>query len=364
MIEVKSEGVILEVSRNAFDSQAVLNPACVEVNGITHMFYRAVRQGDMVSSIGYCQLVDNKVVNRFDHPVIFPEYDYEKKGVEDPRIVFFNGIYYLFYTAYDGKNAIFAYATSTDLINFVKHGVISPRITYAEAGKLFGCSRIGVREKYFFFESYIKDRQGADILLWEKDAFIFPKKFNRPEGRGSASDKPQGYGLASDGQSHNKFALVHRILPGIQVIYFDDFKDLTDDYWREYLKNLGSYILLESKYRFESRNIGGGCPPIETKDGWLLIYHGIEDSPQGRVYHAAAALLDIDNPAKVIGRMKRPLFSPTEKWEKSGDVDNVVFPTGTVQKGDRLYIYYGAADKLIAAKSVDINELLAELKKQ
>ena len=176
-------------------------------------------------------------------------------------------------------------------------------------------------------------------MLWEKDAFIFPKKFN------------------------NKFALVHRILPGIQVIYFDDFKDLTDNYWREYLRNLGSYILLESKYRFESRNIGGGCPPIETKEGWLLIYHAVEDSLQGRIYHAAAVLLDLDDPAKVIGRMKRPLFSPTEMWEKRGDVDNVVFPTGTVLKDNRLYIYYGAADKLIAAKSVDMNELLTELKK-
>jgi len=331
------------------------------------MFYRGVRQGDIVSSIGYCQLVANKVVKRFDQPVLFPEYDYEKKGVEDPRIVFFNGIYYLFYTAYDGKNAIFAYATSADLVNFTKHGVISPRITYAEAGRLFGCSKTGVREKYFLFESYIRDRQGADILLWEKDAFIFPKKFNRPDSRGLASDRPQGHGLASDGQSHsqshNKFALIHRILPGIQVIYFDDFKDLTDDYWREYLRDLGSYILFESKYRFESRNIGGGCPPIETKEGWLLIYHGVEDSRQGRIYHAAAALLDLEDPTKVIGRLKRPLFSPTEKWEKLGDVNNVVFPTGTVLKDSRLYIYYGAADKCIAAKSVDINELLAELKK-
>jgi len=182
-----------------------------------------------------------------------------------------------------------------------------------------------------------------------------------------ASDRPQGHGLASDGQSHsqshNKFALIHRILPGIQVIYFDDFKDLTDDYWREYLRDLGSYILFESKYRFESRNIGGGCPPIETKEGWLLIYHGVEDSRQGRIYHAAAALLDLEDPTKVIGRLKRPLFSPTEKWEKLGDVNNVVFPTGTVLKDSRLYIYYGAADKCIAAKSVDINELLAELKK-
>ncbi|MFH1857103.1 MAG: pesticidal protein Cry7Aa [Candidatus Omnitrophota bacterium] len=338
MIEVKNEGIILESSRNAFDNQAVLNPACVLTDdGVTHMFYRGVRRGDMVSSIGYCQLVANKVVKRLDQPVLFPEYDYEKEGVEDPRIVFLDGTYYLFYTAYDGKNALFAYATSTDLINFVKHGVISPRITYAEAGKLFGCSK--VREKYFFFESYIKDRQGADILLWEKDAFIFPKKIN------------------------NKFALVHRILPGIQVIYFNDFKDLTDDYWREYLRDLGSYILLESQYRFESRNIGGGCPPIETKDGWLLIYHGVEDSRQGRIYHAAAALLDLDDPTKVIGRMKRPLFSPVDEWEKCGDVNNVVFPTGTVLQDNRLYIYYGAADKLIAAKSVDMSELLTELKK-
>jgi predicted GH43/DUF377 family glycosyl hydrolase len=340
MIEVKNEGIILERSRNAFDDQAVLNPACVEIDGVIHMFYRGVRQGDMVSSIGYCQLADNKVIKRLDRPVLFPEYDYEKKGVEDPRIVFLNGVYYLFYTAYDGKNAIFAYATSTDLVNFVKRGVISPRITYAEAGKLFDCSRIRTREKYFIFESYIRDRQGADILLWEKDAFIFPKKFN------------------------DKFALVHRILPEIQVIYFDDFKDLTDNYWREYLKVLGSHILLEPKYRFESRNIGGGCPPIETDEGWLLIYHGVEDSSQGKIYHAAAALLDLDDPTKVIGRMKRPLFSPTEKWEKNGDVDNVVFPTGTVLKDNRLYIYYGAADKLIAAKSVDMTELLAELKKQ
>ncbi|MBU1005998.1 MAG: pesticidal protein Cry7Aa [Candidatus Omnitrophica bacterium] len=338
MIEVKSEGIILKSSHNAFDNQAVLNPACIEIDGVTHMFYRAVRQGDMVSSIGYCQLVANKVVKRLDRPVLFPEYDYEKKGVEDPRIVFLNGVYYIFYTAYDGKNAGFAYATSTDLINFVKHGVISPRITYDEAGNLFGCSRVNVREKYFLFESYIKDRQGADILLWEKDAFIFPKKLN------------------------NKFALVHRILPGIQVIYFDDFKDLTDDYWREYLKNLGNHVILDPKYRFESRNIGGGCPPIETKEGWLLIYHGVEDSLQGKIYHAAAALLDLDDPTKVIGRMKQPLFSPTEKWEKFGDVDNVVFPTGTVLKDNRLYIYYGAADKFIAAKSVDINELLKELK--
>ncbi|MDD4893738.1 MAG: pesticidal protein Cry7Aa [Candidatus Omnitrophica bacterium] len=339
MIEVRSEGIILESSQNEFENQAVLNPACIEKDGITHMFYRAVRKTDMCSSIGYCQLVDNKVVLRSQKAVIVPEYDYDKKGVEDPRIVFLDGTYYLFYTVYDGTNALFAYATSTDLINFQRHGIISARFTYAEAGRLFGSSPIAMREKYFFFESYIKDRQGVDILLWEKDAFIFPKKIN------------------------NKFALIHRVLPGIQVIYFDDFKELTEDYWRAYLKDLGRYVMLDSEYRFESRNIGGGCPPIETADGWLLIYHAVEDSRVGRIYHAAAALFDLDDPTKVIARMKKPLFSPSQEWEKKGDVNNVVFPTGTRIKDGRLYIYYGAADKRIAAKSVDMEALLEELKK-
>ncbi|MEK7341283.1 MAG: pesticidal protein Cry7Aa, partial [Candidatus Binatota bacterium] len=329
---------MLESSENGFDNQAVLNPACIEVGGTTHLFYRAVRRGDMVSSIGYCQLEGNTVVKRSDKPVLFPEHDYEKLGIEDPRIVFLDGIYYLFYTVYDGKNALFAYATSPDLIGFTKHGVISPRITYAEAARLFGFSKTRMIERYFFFDAFTRDRAGDGILLWEKDAFIFPKKIN------------------------NRFALVHRVLPGIQVIYFDDFKQLTDDYWRDYLRNLGDYVMLDPEYRFESRNIGGGCPPIETKDGWLLIYHAVEDSRRGRIYHAAAALLDPAEPVKVIGRLKKPLFSPSEPWEKQGDVNNVVFPTGAVVKEGRLTLYYGAADKLIAAKSMDLQELVSALK--
>ena len=65
---------------------------------------------------------------------------------------------------------------------------------------------------------------------------------------------------------------------------------------------------------------------------------------------------------KVIGRLKKPLFSPSEPWEKKGDVNNVVFPTGAVVQEGRLTLYYGAADKLIAAKSVDLEELVSELK--
>ena len=176
-------------------------------------------------------------------------------------------------------------------------------------------------------------------MLWDKDASLFPKKIN------------------------NQFALIHRIRPDIQIIYFQNFKDLTDDYWRAYLKQLKKYIVLEPKFQFENRYIGGGCPPIETEDGWLIIYHGVEDTSVGKIYHASAALLDLKNPLKVLGRLRKPLFSPKAPWEKKGVTDNVVFPTGAVVRDKRLYIYYGAADKLIAAKSVDLTELLTQLKK-
>jgi predicted GH43/DUF377 family glycosyl hydrolase len=266
---------------------------------------------------------------------LFPEHDYEIHGTEDPRVVLLDGTYYMFYTAYDGKNALIAYATSNDLKKWEKHGIISAKMSYDEAGHFFHLSKL--KEKYHFFVSYYKDVVGEDVLLWEKDSFLFPKKFN------------------------NKFALIHRILPDIQIVCFDDFKDLTDGFWQSYLEKLGEHVLIEPKFGFESRNIGAGAPLIETERGWLMIYHSVEDSNKGKVYHASAALLDKKDPYKIIGRLKEPLFSPTEDYEKFGDVNNVVFPSGTAIFGDRLYIYYGAGDKRIAVVSVNLHKLLHEL---
>ena len=135
------------------------------------------------------------------------------------------------------------------------------------------------------------------------------------------------------------------------------------NYWKKYLKNLYKYVILESKHWYETRNIGGGCPPIETPKGWLMIYHAVDDMDKGRTYRAGAALLDKKDPTKVIGHLHEPLFSPEEKWEKKGNINNVVFPTGAVIFNKRLYIYYGAADKRIAVISLDLNELLEELVK-
>jgi predicted GH43/DUF377 family glycosyl hydrolase len=336
MITVKDEGIILKKTDKDFENVAVLNPGCIEKDGIVHMFYRAVNSKG-ISSIGYCQFTNNKVTKRLDKPIIYPEFPYEKMGVEDPRIVLLEGQYYLFYSAYDGREALVAYATSTDLVNFKKMGLITPRFTWDKAEDLFRGAH--VREEYRHFEALNKDIEGKGVLLWEKDACLFPKKIK------------------------GKFALLHRIMPGIQVIYFDDFSQLTEGFWRFYLKELGKFVVLDPLYPFESEKIGLGCPPIETKDGWLLITHGVEDTPDGLIYHAGAALLDLKNPLKVIGRLKEPLFSPKEKWEKKGMVNNVVFPSGAVQQDGKVFIYYGAADSLIAAKSVKLSSLLKELGK-
>jgi len=337
MISVKNEGIILE-SRDGmeFESEGVLNPACIEKNGFLHMFYRAVRKGNF-STIGYCRLKDNKVVERKDHPVIVPEYKYESQGIEDPRITLLDGVYYLLYTAYDGKNALVAYATSNDLVIFEKQGLITPQISYDEAEDIFRNS--GINKKYIFFEQIFRETKGDGVYLWEKDAMLFPKKIK------------------------GKMALIHRILPGIQICYFDNFDQLNQTFWRDYLKRLGGSVILDPKFQFENGYIGGGCIPIETEDGWLLIYHAAEETIEGRIYRTGVVLLDKNDPQKVIGRLSYPLFSPEEQWEKEGIVNNVVFPTGTWLDGERLYIYYGAADKRIGVKSLKVSQLLEELKK-
>ena len=92
-----------------------------------------------------------------------------------------------------------------------------------------------------------------------------------------------------------------------------------------------------------------------------MIYHGVQDTVDGFVYSACAALLDIDNPIKEIARLPYALFKPEEEWELIGEVNNVCFPTGTVVIEDTLYIYYGAADEQIACKSMSVSALVQEL---
>ena len=338
MIVVKKEGIILKKTDLEFENEGVLNPAAIREGDSVHLFYRAVQNGNH-SSIGYCRLDGPlTVAERLDEPVIVPESEYESHGVEDPRIVKIDDIYYMTYTGYDGTNARGALATSKDLKHFEKRGIIVPPISYAEF-VLLAESAGKVNEKYYRNQKFYSLRADPDkkMILWDKNVIFFPRRID------------------------GKLVFLHRIRPGIQIVSVNNIKDLTKKFWKDYFFDLQDYIVLDPLHQHESSYIGSGCPPIETKYGWLLIYHGVEETEKGYVYSACAALLDLNNPAKEISRLPYALFSPQYDWELKGEVNNVVFPTGTSLFGGTLFIYYGAADTSIACASVNLSELVAEL---
>jgi len=335
MLKLQFHGKLLEKTELTFENDGVLNPTCIQKDGLTHMFYRALSMGNF-SSIGYCQIHKNKVLGRSRQPLIVPEFDYEKQGVEDPRIVKIDDLYYFFYTAYDGKNARTALAYSRDLIHFQKQGLITPSIAYEQARQLF--LHPGLPESYSRYALHYQRTIAPDVLLWEKDLVLFPKKIK------------------------GKFLLLHRVMPGVQYMYLDNLEQLkSEEFWEAELRQLHEHILMNPKFWYENHKIGASCAPIETPQGWIQIYHGVEETPGGRVYRASAALLDLNDPTIVLGRLPEPLFSPQRAWEKQGVVNNVVFPTGAGVYGDELYIYYGAADARIAAVSMSLSGLVQEL---
>lgn len=345
MLSLIKHGVILEKTSNSFENLGVFNPAILQEGNTIHMFYRAVRNGNF-STIGYCKLNGAlDVVKRNNEPVFIPAIPEEFQGVEDPRISKIDDTYYLTYSAYDGINVFGAYATTTDLKTFERKGIVTPRLTFEEYSQIIrnNFQRIHLNHLMFYdmFVRYrLADLMKSDIYVWDKNLMFFPKKIN------------------------GKLALIHRLFPSIQIVYFNIPSDLTVEFWKDYISNLQKHIILTPKYKHERSHVGGGCPPIETKEGWIFIYHAVEMTTEGYVYHACAALLDLNNPNKLISRLKDPLFSPTLDFEKKGYVNNVVFPTGTALFDDRLYIYYGAADCKIAVASLSLTELLEMLTKK
>lgn len=339
MIKVKKHGIILQQTTLDFENEGVLNPAAIREGDFVHLFYRAVSKRNY-SSIGYCKLMGPlEIEERMKTPLLLPEFDYESHGMEDPRIVKIEDLYYLTYTAYDGVNALGALATSEDLINFKKRGIIVPQIEYEEFDELADPNNI-LNEKYYRYNQHnnIVEKEGIKIMLWDKDVIFFPRKIK------------------------GKFCFLHRIKPEIQmVIGIESLEDLTEEFWRNYLMNFKNNILFSPNLDYEISYIGGGCPPIETELGWLIIYHGVHVSVKSYIYSACAALFDLENPQTEIARLPYPLFVPEEIWELKGDVNNVCFPTGAVVFDDILYIYYGAADERIACASLSLSELLKEL---
>jgi len=155
-----------------------------------------------------------------------------------------------------------------------------------------------------------------------------------------------------------KFAMLHRPSDRGHTPFGDMYYATSPD-----LTHWGTHhFVFGPRGGWQSTKIGPGPAPIETKAGWLLIYHGVWTSCNGYLYYAGGAPLDLDEPWKVLYRTKDYLLGPSEPYERVGDVPNVVFPSSAIVEGDRLRLYYGCADTCISVADAKVSELVAFIK--
>ncbi len=159
-------------------------------------------------------------------------------------------------------------------------------------------------------------RHGVVLGESNKDGSLFPSRIN------------------------GRFCMFHRRDPDIWIAYSDDLK-----VWTNHIRIMGPVDTSE----WEARKIGIAGPPIKTKEGWLLIYHGVSTS---HVYSLGIALLDLEDPSKVLSRQTEPILEPELSWEKKGHVPNVVFSCGQVEIDDKIIVYYCGADTVIGAAAI------------
>ncbi len=175
------------------------------------------------------------------------------------------------------------------------------------------------------------------FLPFNRNAVLFPRKVN---GNFMMLSRPSDSG-------HTPFG----------DIFVSESPDMT--YWGKH-----RHVMGKSPEWWESLKIGGGAAPIETSEGWLLIYHGVSGTCNGYVYSIGGAILDIDNPSIVKYRCENFLLTPEEWYEERGFVPNVAFPCATIHdsKTNKMAIYYGAADSYIGMAFCYADQLVDYIK--
>jgi predicted GH43/DUF377 family glycosyl hydrolase len=230
-------------------------------------------------------------------PAMSPGDRYEAFGIEDPRITFLDGTYWINYTAVSQDGITTALASTRDFKTFDRHGVIFPPPN--------------------------------------RDVTIFPEKIG---GRYVALHRPMPEGLGH---------------PSIWVASSPD------------LRSWGNHALVARARpgNWDDEKIGGGAVPFRVRygrqDAWLAVYHGVTKSPA--TYSLGALLLDIHDPSKVLARSREPILKPEAPYEREGFYAEVVFTCGLIADGDRVRIYYGAADAVMAVADLFLSEILAGL---
>lgn len=313
----KNNPILSPTNENDFENFAAFNPSPVLVGKNTYIVYRAqttperFENGNLsLSTIGIAKSVDGEIFTKREQ-FIYPEYVWERFGLEDPRVTKINGKYFIFYTAlsvypFSGDGIKVALAISEDMKTIKEKHLITP--FNAKAMTLFPEK---INGKYVAILAVDTDRPPSKIAIAE---------FSRVE----------------------------------------EMWDLK--YWKKWYSELHKHILDISKID-NADQLEVGATPVKTKEGWLLVYSHINNYySSDKIFGVRAVLLDLKNPKKIIGNTRGALLVPEEKYEFDGQAPNIVFPSGAIIKKDKLFIYYGAADTTCAVASVNLQRLLVSMK--
>jgi beta-1,2-mannobiose phosphorylase / 1,2-beta-oligomannan phosphorylase len=299
--------VLQAIPERDWEAKAVYNPGLVHEDGRFHLVYRAQAENN-TSVLGYAESQDGQRFTRLPEPIYVPRADFEQKltpggnsGCEDPRLTRIGDRIYMLYTAYNGQDpprVAITWIKQEDFIN---------------------------KEWKWAWPNVISPPSHMN-----KNAALFP-------------DKIKG-----------KYAILHRQDRNIWLDYLDNL-EFTD------ARMLAGEVLLD--YRQEgplTEKVGTAAPPIRTDFGWLLIYHGVASNDH-RYYYLKTALLDLEDPLKLIGRCHYPVLKPEKDYEIHGQVPDVVFSCGAAVVNGELFVAYGGADQVVGMASIELNLLLDHL---
>ena len=352
--ELKRLGLIMEPGAgNPLEVEGVLNPAAVRgPDGELYLFPRLVAQNNY-SRIGIARVKFNDAgdpcgVERLGI-ALEPEADYERwpdgrGGCEDPRITFVERL-------------------QRYIMTYTGHSPSGPRIALAASQDLFHWTRLGLAT----FEAY----RGVDFVnVDNKDAAVFPIAIpnhcgkmqmailHRPLFRGTRPEEIAGE------------ALPHVVDLDHESIWLSYCPMALEGIEKHDLGLFNSHHRLATPVSpWEMLKIGGGTPPVLTRHGWLIVYHGVQELPDPDpdehplCYSAGVIVLSKEHPRVLLHRSVKPVLTPLLKEERHGTVPNVVFPTGIDRRDDlgqpdRIDVYYGMADSRIGVARLDVPERL------
>ena len=297
---------------------ATFNMCPVKKGNTIYGLYRAISAVDKINVQQQTSIIgigkSKNGINFVDrNPFVLPEEPFDVHGCEDPRVTYFEGKYYIFYTALSGfpfgsENIKVAVAVSKDLKKIDKRYLVTP--FNAKAMTLF------------------PERINGKITV------IFSAHTDLPPAK-------------------------------VSIAQFDHIEQLWDEnFWKEWHKNIDAHTVDFRRNTFDHLEVG--APPIKTKNGWLLIYSHIQNYFEGperldRIFGIEAILLDLKDPTKIRGRTKGPILTPEEPYELAGYVSDVVFPTGALLEKDTLSIYYGAADTTTCVAYISLKDLIGSM---